>query len=198
MKYLTETDTGRLSGYLGFFSFRFVSKMSVPLPILTDGKFASVEEKCMAIAMNMPAVQIFYNSKTTETQTMFQKVMNLVGTSGQTQVSNMNTNELIAIVKNWCRTSLLHAIKESAHCILSAKDQEQLLKSARDSGWSQHIQTIFKILNMPVKESYPVLEAVWDLDTFLYKYLHPFPRELEKSSQELARLEEMARKPLSS
>ncbi len=150
----------------------------------------------MAIAMNMPAVQIFYNSKTPETLTMFQKAMNLVGISGQSQVSTINTNELIAIVKNWCRTALLHSIKESAHSILSAKDQDLLIKAARDSGWMKHLQTIFRILNMPVKESYPVLEAVWDLDTLLYKYLHPLPKELEKSQLEVARLEEMARKPL--
>ncbi len=170
--------------------------MSIPLPILMDGKFASVEEKCLAIALNMPAVQTYYNSKTPETRTMFQKLLQVVGSSDQTQGSSINSEELIQIVKHWCKVNLLHALKESAPTILSKTDQDNLLKMAHDSGWFQHIQTMFRILKMPVKESYAVLEAVWDLDTLLYKYLHPFPQELEKSQLEMARLQEMARKPL--
>jgi hypothetical protein len=64
--------------------------------------------------------------------------------------------------------------------------------------WDVILKAIYAILNLPPILTYFTYEAIQDLDTYIYRILYPFPKELEKSPEELKRLEAIARAPIPS
>jgi hypothetical protein len=95
----------------------------------------------------------------------------------------------------WISSYLRYAIASTK---VDTEEQLFLLKMAAEKGWKDHVIYIFKVLSMPPKYNYTILEAVWDLDTLLYKTIYPFPPELERSFAELRQLEAAAAAPLKS
>jgi hypothetical protein len=144
-----------------------------PLPI--NSSFSTFEAKLSAIAHSSPSVQRACNSSNKPSQT--------------------NLNLIDGIVKMWISSFLRNAIA-STH--IDTEVELYLLKISAENGWKDHAIYIFKVLAMPLKYTYPILEAVWDLDSLLYKTIYPFPVELEKSLAERKQLEAIAAAPLKS
>ncbi len=144
-----------------------------PLPI--NSSFSTFEAKLSAIAHSSPCVQRACNSSNKPVQT--------------------NLNLIDGVVKMWISSYLRYAIASTK---LDTEEQLFLLKMAAEKGWKDHVIYIFKVLSMPPKYNYTILEAVWDLDTLLYKTIYPFPPELERSFAELRQLEAAASAPLKS
>ncbi len=144
-----------------------------PLPI--NSSFSTFEAKLSAIAHSSPCVQRACNSSNKPLQA--------------------NLNLIDGVVKMWISSYLRYAIASTK---VDTEVELYLLKVAAESGWKDHVIYIFKVLSMPPKYNYTILEAVWDLDTLLYKTIYPFPPELEKSLAERKQLEAIASAPLKS
>ena len=75
---------------------------------------------------------------------------------------------------------------------------QTIMRSLYDDkqSWDVVVKAIYTILQLPPILTYFSYQAVQDLDTYLYRILYPFPKELEKSPEELKRLEARAAAPL--
>ena len=96
------------------------------------------------------------------------------------------------IVKVW--------IPSFKYATLNKKSEEEwqtIVRQKFDSNeWNIIVKSVYNTLKIPSYLTYHTYEAVQDLDSWIYRALHPFPSNLEYSPEELRKREEIASRPL--
>jgi hypothetical protein len=113
--------------------------------------------------------------------------------SSKQKISDSQFTQIAAIIKTWISSSLKHACLDTTPPL---SWQIALTNKYKDSEWDLCMRDIFSAMKLPFRQSYPIYEAISDLDSFIYKLLNPLPSDLEFSRERLAALQLEASRPL--